>query len=93
MISIREYMSNLKKRWAVDFHIQRTLLALYLSNLLVVLLIQAVFLAILIRALLPKLSGLPIIIQHKDQTHLCTAYVKNVTEMLPIHKRAKESTK
>lgn len=63
MVSIREDMSNLKKRWVdlwVDFHVQRTLLALYLSNLLVQLLIQAVFLAILIRALLPKLNGLPI---------------------------------
>lgn len=60
LISFREDMSNLKKRYAVDFHIQRTLLALYLSNLLVQLLIQAVFLAILIRALLPKVNGLPI---------------------------------
>lgn len=60
MLSIREDMRNLKKRWVVDFHIQRTMFALYLSNLLAQLLIQAVLLAILIRALLPKVNGLPI---------------------------------
>lgn len=60
LISISGDMSCLKKRGAVDFHFQRTFLALYLSNLLVRLLIQAIFLAILIRVSLPKVNDLPI---------------------------------
>lgn len=68
-------MSNLKKR---------TLLALYLSNSLVPLLIQAGFLAILIRILLPKVNGLPV--SESTRTKLYTAYTKNVSETLSIHK-------
>lgn len=49
-----------EEKKTVDFHFQRTLFALYLSNLSAQLLIQAVFLTILIKAVLPKVSGLPI---------------------------------
>lgn len=57
MIVVREDMSE-----AVNFYSRRTLLALFLSNLLVqqLLMIQAVFLVILTRALLPKVNGLHI---------------------------------
>lgn len=70
-ILIREGISCLKKK-TVDFHFQRTLLALYLSNLSAQLLIQAVFLTILIRAVLPKVSGLTI---SRSNPHCPSPYI------------------
>ncbi|XP_025055171.1 uncharacterized protein LOC112549648 [Alligator sinensis] len=61
MTGVQEDSSSHKGVRIIDFHIQKSVLGLYLFYFLLQLVIQAVFLSILINDQLPRVSGYPIL--------------------------------